>query len=285
MNGNNRTGSRAAWARGFMALLAIILAMGLGLMASRAEAAPFAYVANGKDNTVSVIDMATHPPSVVATIPVGNNPQGVAVTPDGKHAYVTNESTTSGSVSVIRTATNTVVATIPVGAGAVAVAFTPDGTLAYVSSFFDHNISVIDTATKKVVATVTLPVKDGPQGIATTPNGKHAYVANNASPKVSNLSVIDTATNTVVATVPFPTPGDVPSEIAITPDGKHAYVTIDGETPPPIISKVSVIDTASSTVVATVPLPVGVSPLGSPSLRMGNMPMLRLTKNSPAAFR
>ena len=38
--------SRAAWARGFMALFAIVLAMGLGAMASPAEAAPFAYVAN-----------------------------------------------------------------------------------------------------------------------------------------------------------------------------------------------------------------------------------------------
>ena len=41
MRSNSR--SRAAPARGFMALFAM-LAMGLGLMASRAEAAPFAYV-------------------------------------------------------------------------------------------------------------------------------------------------------------------------------------------------------------------------------------------------
>ena len=49
MNGNNRTGSGAAWARGFVALFAV-LAMGLGLLASPAEAAPFAYVANGTPN-------------------------------------------------------------------------------------------------------------------------------------------------------------------------------------------------------------------------------------------
>ncbi len=39
MDSNNRTGSRAAWARGFAALCAV-LAMGLGLMARPAEAAP-----------------------------------------------------------------------------------------------------------------------------------------------------------------------------------------------------------------------------------------------------
>src|ERR1700730_9864150 len=203
-------------------------------MARPADAAVFAYVTNVRDNTVSVIDTATHPP--VATITVGNTPVGVAVTPNGKHAWVTNEG--SNSVSVIRTATNMVVATIPVGNFPTTVAFTPDGTLAYVTNFGSHNVSVIDTATKIVVATVTLPVKDGPQGIAITPDGKHAYVANNATPKVSNVSV---------------------------------------RFSPPNNSNVSVIDTASNTIVATVPVPMGRVPLGSPSPRMGNMPMLRLT--------
>jgi hypothetical protein len=45
MSSNNSNGSRAAWARGFMALWAA-LAMGLGLMARPAAAAPFAYVTN-----------------------------------------------------------------------------------------------------------------------------------------------------------------------------------------------------------------------------------------------
>jgi hypothetical protein len=46
---------RAAPARGFMALFAIMLAMGLGLMARPAEAAPFAYVAiPGPPDAVSV---------------------------------------------------------------------------------------------------------------------------------------------------------------------------------------------------------------------------------------
>jgi YVTN family beta-propeller protein len=59
MCSNNSNGSRAAPARGFMALFAV-LAMGLGAMASPAEAAPFVYVSNGGDNTVSVIDAATN---------------------------------------------------------------------------------------------------------------------------------------------------------------------------------------------------------------------------------
>ena len=37
------------------------------------------YVTNGDDNTVSVIDAATH--TVTATVPVGKQPAGVAVDP------------------------------------------------------------------------------------------------------------------------------------------------------------------------------------------------------------
>jgi hypothetical protein len=61
MDSHNSDGSRAATARaGFLALCAA-LAMGLGSLASPAVAAPFAYVANAGDNTVSVIDTATSP--------------------------------------------------------------------------------------------------------------------------------------------------------------------------------------------------------------------------------
>jgi YVTN family beta-propeller protein len=121
MLSNNRIGSRAASARGFVALFAIMLAMGLALAASPAEAAPFAYVTNSNSSTVSVIDTATNPPTVVGTIAVVGSsplpsPLGVAVTPDGKHAYVViSEPKTIGTVSVIDTASNIVVATVPVG--------------------------------------------------------------------------------------------------------------------------------------------------------------------------
>jgi YVTN family beta-propeller protein len=87
-----------------------------------------AYVTNfgifdGPGATVSVIGTASN--TVVATVPVGSFPDGVAVTPDGKHAYVANFN--DGTVSVIATASNTVVATVAVGTGTgpVAVGIVP----------------------------------------------------------------------------------------------------------------------------------------------------------------
>jgi YVTN family beta-propeller protein len=201
-----------------------------------------AYVANNLDGTVSVIDTTTN--TVIATVPVGNSPFEVAITPNGTRAYVTNQG--SNNVSVIDTATNTVIATVNVGDGPFGVAITPNGTRVYVTNQNSNNVSVIDTATNTVIATVT--VGSFPQGIAITPDGTRAYVVNFSS---NNVSVIDTTTNTVIATVNV---GAIPFDVAITPDGTRAYVTIVTN------DTVAVIDTTTNTVIATVT--VGNQPLG-----------------------
>ncbi len=247
---NNSNVSRAARGRGFMALW-VMLAMGLGLMASPAEAAPFAYVTNATDNTVSVIDTASN--MVVGTpIPVGNAPVGVAVTPDGIHVYVANSG--SNTVSVIHTATNTVVTTVPVGTTPNAVAVTPDGAQVYVSNYGSNNVSVIATSTNSVVKTVV--VGSSPRGVAVTPDGAHVYVANEGS---LTVSVIATATNTVIATVALPRGANVALRgVAVSPDGIYAYVTyftLKYVFPRPTYSdNLGVINTGTNTVVGGVSL-------------------------------
>jgi YVTN family beta-propeller protein len=146
-----------SWARGFMALFAIVLAMGLALAACPAEAAPFLYVTNEADSTVSVIDTANMEvgspiPVVGSPIPVGSAPIGVAVTPDGTKVYVTNFG--SANVSVIKTATKTVVKTVPVGGNPIAVVITPDGTKVYVANSAGNTVSVIHRPGNTVVATI-----------------------------------------------------------------------------------------------------------------------------------
>jgi YVTN family beta-propeller protein len=229
-------------------------------------------VTNAADNTVSVIDTASN--TVVATIPVGHDPNGVAITSDGTHAYVANQ--LEDRVSVINTGSNTVVATIPGFIIPTGVAIAPDGThaserdnrrqqsLAYVtnnvpsidgSNFPASAASVIDTANNKVLATI--PVGQDPNGVAITADGTHAYVANQRD---GTASVIDTAHNKVVATIRV---GAGPVGVAITSDGTNpsenngrprqplAYVTnlVD--------NTVSVIDTASNNVVATIRIGTG----------------------------
>jgi YVTN family beta-propeller protein len=138
-------------------VLFLLLSIGAGLSTATAQAQIRAYVTNVSSDTVSVIDTPTN--TVVATVPVGLFPFGVAITPDGTRAYVTNYN--SNTVSVIDTATNTVVATILVGTFPFGVAITPDGTRAYVTYDRSNTVSVIDTATNTVVATVPVGPSEG----------------------------------------------------------------------------------------------------------------------------
>jgi YVTN family beta-propeller protein len=99
-------------------------------------------------NNVSVIHRPGN--TVVATIPVGRSPSGVAFTPDGTQAYVTNAA--DSTVSVINTATNQVAGLpIPVGGYPVRVAVNPNGTQAYVTNEFSNTVSVIKTASPRSV--------------------------------------------------------------------------------------------------------------------------------------
>ena len=123
--------------------------------------------------------------TVVATVAVGTNPQGIAITPDGNYAYVTNFN--SNNVSVIQISTNTVVATVAVGTNPQGIAITPDGNYAYVTNSSSNNVSVIQISTNTVVATVA--VGTNPYGVAITPDGNYAYVANQDFNDVSVIQI------------------------------------------------------------------------------------------------
>ena len=82
--------------------------------------------------TGTPVDART-PNTQTATIPVGNGPFGVAISPDGTTAYVTNY-TVHDTVSVINTSTNAVTDTITGFNSPYGVAISPDGTTAYVTN-------------------------------------------------------------------------------------------------------------------------------------------------------
>ena len=112
------------------------------------------YITNDGSGNVSVIDTATN--TVTATIAVGVNPFGLAVTPDGSTVYVANAGFGANTVSAIATATNRVTTAIPVGSEPGGVAVTPDGSKVYVANFLSNNVSVIATATNTVTAAITV---------------------------------------------------------------------------------------------------------------------------------
>jgi YVTN family beta-propeller protein len=212
--------------------------MAVGVAQSASSEATYAYITNGGSNTVSVIDTATN--TVIATVSVGDRPQGVAVSPDGTTVYVTNY---GGTVSVIDTATNTVASTVNVGTNPNGIAVTSDGAKVYVTNYGGNTVSVIDTATNTVIATVT--VGNNPFGISV--QGSDAYVTNDRD---RTISIIDTDTDTVKATLNLV--NDFPGGIAVK--GSEVYVTSGGT------NNVSIIDSNTNIITATVP--VGTNPHG-----------------------
>lgn len=190
------TASRSLRAR--VPLIAALAVLTVALFAPQAMAR-YVYTGNYDNNTVSVIDTATN--QVVGSIPVGESPSTLAVTPNGKTLYVGDES--DDNLKVIDTQTNQVLTTLPLtyegeDREASVIAISPDGKTAYVSSYDLEGILVIDTQTNQIVGS-QIPVGGKTWGVAFSPDGSVAYITNYDT---DGVEVIDTASRQVVGAIP-----------------------------------------------------------------------------------
>src|SRR5258708_32147976 len=110
----------------------------------------YAYITNGKSNTVSVIDLSTFRPT--KTLRVGEDPTGVAANSKKNEIYVVNSG--SANVSVIDAEQNSVVATIGVHGRPYFIDVASDGKRGYVANSGSANVSGVGLGQRKVVATI-----------------------------------------------------------------------------------------------------------------------------------
>jgi YVTN family beta-propeller protein len=216
-------------------------------LAHPAAAAPFAYIPNGQTGAVSIIDLATN--LVVATVPVGLGPSGVAANTLGTRVYVLNA--LDNTVSVIDAATRTVMATVPVGelgGSAAGLALNREATRVYVANTQDNTLSVLDTASDTLLG-APIAVGNGPLGVAVSPSGAFVYVTNSRG---ESLSIVDTATRLQVAEIPL---GSAARGVAVDPAGGAVYAaTRDG----------LVIVDLSNMLTTSVPMPAAFGVVASP---------------------
>lgn len=177
-------------------------------------------VVNPDNNSVSLFDVKHDKNRLIAQIPVGTEPNGTALAPDGKHLYVAN--TVSGTVTSFRINRGNgpiqhFTRHIQVGTEPYGLALTPNGKRLYVSNARSNTVSVIDTGSNAVIRTI--PVNAEPRGLAITNDGdsddndETVYVTHFLSfpisgridgaddAKAGRVSVLSTATNAVTAVV------------------------------------------------------------------------------------
>src|SRR6266851_6572460 len=224
-----------------------------------------------------VIDTASD--KIVATIDVGANPHGLAMSSDGRKLLVCAFGT--NRALVVDTATDKVT-------GEIAVpqvhngALSPDGSRAYVASQKQGEAALVILDLKTMTRASAVPLDKTPRAVDASPDGKRVYFT---LAGVNAIQVLDTATNQIVAQigvgasphqapptsdgrwalVPAQGPGEldivdmttnslaaavpvgkVPHWIAIASDGRTAWVTNEGS------NDVSVVDLARRTVTATI---------------------------------
>jgi len=147
-----------------------------------------AYVANGGDNTISVIDPAAK--TIIATIPVGANPVGAWVGYDGK-MYLDNED--GKSISMIDVATNTVVQTIPLGFMPGSAAHNASRKELWVTDPDNGKVHywTWDATTSKWTHGGVFDAGAGAHAVGFTSEGGTAYVTNQLAASVSVIKVAD----------------------------------------------------------------------------------------------
>ncbi|MFG2639248.1 SMP-30/gluconolactonase/LRE family protein [Streptomyces sp. NPDC048362] len=212
----------------------------------------YAFVVNsdtptGQHGSLAMVDTASNQTVKVFKDGLGENPESVAVSPNGETAYVASfGDVTHAQVPQIVTALNAetgkILATVQVGLQPVQVVLSPDSKHLYVVNSGTvpdpGSIQVIDTTTLTVTATFS--GIHNPAGIALSHNGRRAYVTDQSG---NSVRVIDTSDGSIINTITLGDADVQPTGIVLSSDGRRAYVAENAA------GAVAVIDTNADKVV------------------------------------
>ena len=212
-----------------------------------------AVVANGTDDTVSILDLGV-PFTEVATLSTPATPAEVEISPDGTRAYVTSLAGTdrlyfidlaggasSVTASLITGQMGSVGYTYGVFSG---LTLSPDGSTLAVCISFDDELLLVDTATETEIARV--PVGDFPIRASFSSDSSKVYVSHSFGDNLYEVTVAGAGSSVtgIAQNIEFPL------QVTVGPEDEFVYVgSFDFSNP-----NLAVVETASMTKVATVPL-------------------------------
>ncbi len=229
-------------------------------------------VANKAEATVSLVDLAGG--VVRATLPTGEAPHEVAVSPDGRLALVSNYGTRQApgsTLTLIDVAAAQVVRTIDLGEyrRPHGVAWLADGQRAVVTAEANRGLLVIDAIGGGVLFAVPTG-QEVSHMVAVTPDGRRAFVTNIGS---GTVTAVDLEKREVIASVPT---GDGAEGVAVTPDGRQVWVTNRAA------DTVTVLDARSLETLATVGAPA--FPIRAAATPDGAMVLVTAAKSGDIKF-
>lgn len=155
-----------------------------------------------------------HTGEKLATLHVGNTPQGVAIGPKGKWGIAVSAG--NGTVSIIDIRTARLVKTIPVGKRPHNAIFTSDGKLAYVTLEGGSGVTVLDMQALRKVGEFPVPGLKMPHNLLLSPDGKTLWIRG----FLGKAAAVDRKTHKVLAVIPV---GPSHAGITITPNGRYVF--------------------------------------------------------------
>jgi YVTN family beta-propeller protein len=175
-----------------------------------------AFVTNGRDGTVSIIDAVT--PVKIADVATGASPSGVAASSLSAAMYVIDN--VDGSIAVIEPSARKVSRRIEAKPGLTSIRFAPGGRWGFVTNGTENVVHVIDSATAKIVTTAT-DIGESPDQVSFTDD--FAYIHANASDQVRmiRLAALGDGTDADIASFPA---GQFPPSAAKTESFASAIV-------------------------------------------------------------
>jgi YVTN family beta-propeller protein len=155
--------------------------------------------------------------TVTGSITVGDDPIGVALSPDGTYGYVANEGDNTIEGFPLPGGPVSWKTSVPSGSAPQYIAVTPNGSQLWVSNYY-NSVSVL-TGMGSLVTTISLSGRPG--HIAFTNDGALAFITMG-----THVLVYSTGTSPALQfTLTVPTNAN---GIAVTPNGKFAYVASQG---------------------------------------------------------
>jgi YVTN family beta-propeller protein len=216
--------------------------LALALVAAPASPATL-LVANKAEATLTLVAVPSH--RKVATLPTGNGPHELDVSPSGRLALVANygQSQPGATLTLVDVPAAKVVRTIDLGAHRRphGVRFL-DERRALVTAEASQALLLVDVEAGRVLSAIPTG-QEVSHMVATTPDGSRAFVANIGSGSINAIDVVAGKSLAVIQT------GAGAEGIDVTPDGRQVWVTNRAA------DTVTVLDAKTLAIVATIPSP------------------------------